>query len=89
MKLRGQKFKALPTSLLKALQEDTGIIERVRIEFFKVPFVLNYSCGLRNVDSSSNYLIEVFLILRLSYIKEEMKNLFKSLCCDRIWWIRT
>lgn len=58
-------------------------------EFKEVSFVLNYSYGLENVDSSSDYLIGVFLIPRLSYIKEKMKILFKSLCYNRLLWKRT
>lgn len=79
-------FACVTTENLSVL----GIIESLMIaEFRKVSFVLNYSRGLENVDSSSGYLIEVFLIPRLSYIKEKMKNLFKSLCYNRILWLRT
>lgn len=62
-KLRGQKFKACLCHYLNHFRERRyWEFDNSRVK--KVSFVLNYSRGPENVDSSSNYLIEVFLILR-------------------------
>lgn len=50
MNIKEAKIQVLPTSLLKALHKKTGITESLIIaEFLKVPFVLNYSCGLQKI----------------------------------------